>query len=71
MTDKIYSIMQGIHSFDVPMFEKCFAWLIFILTFLWCSVVFADETEVKTTAASGGNQIIVSPLNIILDLGEM
>ncbi len=33
-------------------------------------MVFADETGVDTTAASGGNQIIVSPMNMLLDLGE-
>ncbi len=52
------------------MFKNHFARLIFILAFLLCGVVSADETGVDTTAASGGNQIIVSPLNILLDLGE-
>ncbi len=33
-------------------------------------MVLADESEVNTTNASGGNQIIVSPINILLDLGE-
>jgi hypothetical protein len=33
-------------------------------------VIFADETEVDTTVASGGNQIIVSPIHMLLDLGE-
>ena len=52
------------------MFKNHFARLIFILAFLLCGVASADETGVDTTAASGGNQIIVSPLNILLDLGE-
>jgi hypothetical protein len=33
-------------------------------------VVLADKAEVNTTNASGENQIIVSPINILLDLGE-
>ncbi len=33
-------------------------------------MVLADEAEVNTTNASGGNQIVVSPINILLDLGE-
>ncbi len=37
---------------------------------LCCSVVLADEEGVDTTIASGGNQIIVSPMNVLLDLGE-
>ena len=37
---------------------------------LCCSAAFADE-EIDTTVASGGNQIIVSPLDMILDVGEI
>jgi hypothetical protein len=33
--------------------------------------MFAEETEVNTAAASGGNQIVVSPINILLYLGEL
>ncbi len=33
-------------------------------------MVLADKVEVNTTNASGENQIIVSPINILLDLGE-
>ncbi len=32
---------------------------------------FADEADVNTIVASGGNQIIVSPVNVLLDLGEL
>jgi hypothetical protein len=42
-----------------------------ILTFLCCSITFAVETEDNTTAASGGNQIVVSPINILLDVSEI
>ena len=52
------------------MFRNHFIHYVSLLIFLCCSVVFADEAEVNTTAASGGNQIIVSPSNILLDLGE-
>ena len=33
-------------------------------------MVFANEAKADTTASSGGNQIIVSPINILHDLGE-
>ncbi|MDR4498134.1 MAG: hypothetical protein MRK02_09480 [Candidatus Scalindua sp.] len=41
-----------------------------ILLFLGFSVVYADNKETETTAASGGNQIVVSPANILIDIGE-
>lgn len=58
-----------------------FFYYVSFLTFLWCSVTFADETAVNTidadeaevnntTEASGGNQIIVSSIDMLLDLGE-
>jgi hypothetical protein len=59
---------------------KHFFYYASFLTFLWCSVTFADETEVNntnteeeinTTETSGGNQIIVSSINMLLDLGEL
>ncbi len=52
------------------MFRNQFFNLIYLSIFLCCSVVLEEETEVNTTNASGGNQIIVSPINILLDLGE-
>lgn len=47
-----------------------FTQFVCLLSVLFCSVVFADETEPNTTEASGGDQIIVSPMNMLLDLGE-
>jgi hypothetical protein len=53
------------------------------LTLLLCSVTLADEaevnttessadeTEVNTTETSGGNQIVISSINMLLDLGEL
>ncbi len=52
------------------MFKNHLFNFIYLSIFLCCSVVLADESEVNTTNASGGNQIIVSPINILLDLGE-
>ncbi len=54
------------------MFRNYFIHYAFLLIFLWCGVVFSNEseTEFNTTDASGGRQIIVSPMNIMLDLGE-
>jgi hypothetical protein len=52
------------------MFRNYFYNFIYLSIFLCCSVVLADESEVNTTNASGGNQIVVSPINILLDLGE-
>ncbi|MFQ5964109.1 MAG: hypothetical protein ACE5KZ_07485 [Candidatus Scalinduaceae bacterium] len=49
---------------------KQFTRFIFLVAFLCCSVVLADEAEDDTTIASGGNQIVVSPINMLLDLGE-
>ncbi len=45
---------------------QCF----FILAVLCSSLTFADKTDINTTVASGGNQIIVSPLNMLLGVGE-
>ena len=41
-----------------------------IFLFLWLGIVSADSKETDTTAASGGNQIVVSPANVLIDLGE-
>ena len=43
-------------------------YLLFLVV-LGCSVAFADE-EVNTSTASGGDQIIVSPINTLLDLSD-
>ncbi len=53
------------------MFRNYFYNFIYLSIFLCCSEVLADEAEVNTTNASGGNQIVVSPINILLDLGEI
>lgn len=53
------------------MYVKYAIHYLFILTFLWCSITFAEETEDNTSAASGGNQIVVSPINILLDVSEV
>ncbi len=53
------------------MLRNHFIYYVSFLTLLCCSVAFADEAEVDTTEASGGNQVVVSPLNILLDLGEI
>jgi hypothetical protein len=58
------------HAFIISMSKNHFIHYVFILAFLWCNVVFTNETKADTTASSGGNQIIVSPINILLDLGE-
>ncbi len=42
-----------------------------ILTFLWCNIIFAEETGDNTSAVSGGNQIVVSPINILLDVSDL
>lgn len=39
--------------------------------FLYISVVFANQADGNTTTESGGNQIVISPINILLDIGEM
>lgn len=40
------------------------------LTFLCYSIVFADD-DVNTSTASGGDQIIVSPMSTMLDVNDM
>ncbi len=57
---------------EYVMFRNYLFNFIYLSIFLCCSVsvVLADEAEVNTTNASGGNQIIVSPMNVLLDLGE-
>ena len=52
------------------MSRNYFIIFIYLSILLCCSVVLADKVEVNTTNASGENQIIVSPINILLDLGE-
>ncbi len=52
------------------MFKNYFILYVSLLTILWSNVVFANEAKADTTATSGGNQIVVSPINILLDLGE-
>ena len=52
------------------MSRNYFIIFIYLSILLCCSVVLADKAEVNTTNASGENQIIVSPINILLDLGE-
>ncbi len=41
-----------------------------LLTFLCYSIVFADD-DVNTSMASGGDQIIVSPMSTMLDVSDM
>ena len=47
-----------------------FIYYLFFLNFLWSCSIIANETEEGTTVVSGGNQIIASKLNMLLDLGE-
>ncbi len=65
-----FTKIELIHQIT-SMFRNHFYNFIYLSVFLCCSVVLADEAEVNTTNASGGNQIVVSPINILLDLGEM
>lgn len=53
------------------MYRNKFRCYSFLFIFLWCGITFAGDKEINTTASSGGNQIIVSPINILLDLGEL
>ncbi len=52
------------------MFKTHFIYYVVVFTFLLCNVVRADEAQDDTTTSSGGYQIIASPLNILLNLGE-
>jgi hypothetical protein len=63
---QIELILQGIITF-----RNYFYNFLYLSIILCCSVGLADEVEVNTTNASGGNQIVVSPINILLDLGEL
>ncbi len=55
----------------MPMFTKSNIYYVFLLMPLWCCVVFAENAHNNTSAASGGNQIVVSPKNVLLDMGEL
>jgi len=44
--------------------------LLLLLAFLCYSIVFADD-DVNTSTASGGDQIIVSPMSTMLDVSDM
>ncbi len=52
------------------MFRKHIFKLIYIAMFLFYSMIVAGQIENNTTAVTGGGYIVVSPVNIILDLGE-
>ncbi len=52
------------------MCQKIFIQCFFILAVLWSNMTFADDADINTTVASGGNQIIASPVNMLLDIGE-
>ncbi len=52
------------------MFRKHLFKLIYLSIFLCYSVVVAGQTEDNTATLTGGDQIVVFPINIILDLGE-
>ncbi len=63
-------VLNTFNFLIIAMSRNHFVHYVFLLTFLWCGVVFANEAEADPTATSGGNQIVVSPINILLDLGE-
>lgn len=44
---------------------------VFLLTLLWCCAASAKDTNNDTTTASGAIQIVVSPINILMDLSEL
>ena len=52
------------------MLIKCSIHYLLLLTFLCYSIVFADD-DVNTSTASGGDQIIVSPMSTMLDVSDM
>ncbi len=52
------------------MFRNNLSKLIYLSIFICFSVVVAEQAEINTTTAIGGDQIVVFPINIILDLGE-
>lgn len=57
-----------INNFSI--FKNCFFNFIFLLAFLCFGVAVVDQTGINADTVSGGDQIIVSPINILLDLGE-
>ncbi len=63
---KIELILQGIITFRNYFFN-----LIYLSTFLCFGVAVANQAESNTATESGGNQIVISPINILLDMGEM
>lgn len=53
------------------MYIKYSVHYLFLLAFLCYSIVFADDDDANTSMASGGDQIIVSPMDVMLDLSDM
>ncbi|GJQ57742.1 MAG: hypothetical protein D8M57_00690 [Candidatus Scalindua sp. AMX11] len=43
---------------------------VFFFVSLLFGVAYADDQQIETTTASGGNQIVVSPGNILMDIAE-
>ena len=52
------------------MLKRYFFNLIFLSAFLCFSAAVVDQTETNADSASGGDQIVISPINVLLNLGE-
>lgn len=63
--------MEIPHTIKLPMLIKNNIFYVSLLALLWCFTAFAEDADAETTIATGGNQIIVSPLNVLLDIGEL
>ncbi len=54
----------------LSMVRNILIYYVFFFITLCCSLTFAGDKEGNTATASGGDQIIISPLNMLLGLGE-
>ena len=49
---------------------RFFSCSVLVFVFMWTNLAFAEKKKVDTVSLSEGNRIIVSPVHILLDLGE-
>ncbi len=68
--NNLNKVLNTFRLLIIAMSRNHFIHYVFLLIFLCFNAAFADEKEANTTDASGGGQVVVSPINILLDLGE-
>ena len=69
--NNLNKVLNTFNFLIIAMSRNHFIHYVFLLIFLCFNAAFADEKEANTTDASGGGQVVVSPINILLDVSEV